>query len=90
MLLQRYQQPVKLTLVKSKVKSTTRGKPISIDAKVRLKNLRKSLSLGTVVAHLSDADAPTNRKGHYLNWGVKMANSNHVLYVNSHEILKVL
>lgn len=93
MLLQRYQQsvkPTKLTAVKSSPKRTSRGKPIAIDAQVKLRNFRKSLSIGTVVSHLSDADAPTNKKGQYLNWGVRMKSNGYVIHVNAHEILKVL
>ena len=91
MLLQRYQLPevtINRQLMKRKPNGT--NPHLVIDAKVRLRNLRKSLSLGTVVSYTADNDAELNSKGKTLNWGIRMDNTKQIIQVNANQILKVV
>lgn len=67
------------------------SKPIiQIGAKVRIANLRKSKSIGTIVGHSLDDVAPRSTKNTILNWRVKMEHDNVIMNVNAKGILKVI
>lgn len=89
MLLQHYQRVNPVNVVKSFGKKVVSPIP-KVGGKVRLKNLRKSLSVGTFIRYEPDETAPLNRKGQPQNWVIQMDNNNQLLYVTRKDILKVL
>lgn len=65
-------------------------KPLTIGSKVKVANVRKSNSLGIIVAYREDSVASKNTKGKPLNWIVQMQDGKDILHLNSSSILKVL
>lgn len=63
---------------------------LKIGSEIRLANLRKSKSVGTIVGFLSEDKATKSFRGVPQNWQVQLKHDGSIIFVSTKQILKVL